>query len=161
MGKLQNEDFKTLAELTGAGGSSSQLLNDSKVYVTANGINKQLSQAITDGDIGGGLQVISGTQSITASGTISIGTSKTTQITMVVGSSGPQTASTTPFGSGGGWVDGTLVEVVGTDDTNTVSIVYNDAANGAVGNFSTLTLAKYERARFRYVNALDRWVYVG
>lgn len=53
-GKLQNEDHKTLAELTGAGGSASQLLNDTKIYVTATGINKQLSQAIIDGDIGGG-----------------------------------------------------------------------------------------------------------
>lgn len=54
MGKLQNEDHKTLAELTAAGGSASQLMNDTKVYVTAKAINKQLSQAITDGDIGGG-----------------------------------------------------------------------------------------------------------
>lgn len=53
-GKIQNEDLKSLAELTGAGGSPSQLPNDTKIYVTANGINKQLSQAITDGDIGGG-----------------------------------------------------------------------------------------------------------
>jgi hypothetical protein len=53
-GKLQNEDFKTEAELTGAGGSASQLLNDTKVYVTASGINKTLYDAIVDGDIGGG-----------------------------------------------------------------------------------------------------------
>jgi len=53
-GKIQNEDIKSLAELTGAGGSASQLPNDTKIYVTANGLNKQLSQAITDGDIGGG-----------------------------------------------------------------------------------------------------------
>lgn len=53
-GKLQNEDFKTLAELTGAGGTSAQLLNDTKIYITANGINQQLSSAITSGLIGGG-----------------------------------------------------------------------------------------------------------
>lgn len=53
-GRIQNEDVKTLAELTGAGGSASQLINDTKIYVTANALNKQLSQAITDGDIGGG-----------------------------------------------------------------------------------------------------------
>lgn len=53
-GKLQNEDFKSLSELTGAGGSASQLLNDTKIYLTANGLNKQLSAAITDGSIGGG-----------------------------------------------------------------------------------------------------------
>lgn len=53
-GKLQNEDHKSLSELTGAGGSAAQLLNDTKIYVTANSLNKQLSQAITDGDLSGG-----------------------------------------------------------------------------------------------------------
>lgn len=53
-GKIQNEDVKSLSELTGAGGVSSQLINDTKIYVSASSINKQLSQAIIDGDIGGG-----------------------------------------------------------------------------------------------------------
>ncbi len=55
MSKIQDSDVKTLAQLTGAGGSASQLINDTKIYVTADGLNKQLSQAITDGDIGGGV----------------------------------------------------------------------------------------------------------
>ena len=53
LGRLQNEDHKTLTELTTAGGSMSQLLNDTKIYITAKGLNKQLSTAITDGSIGG------------------------------------------------------------------------------------------------------------
>lgn len=53
-GKLQNEDFKTESELTSAGGSASQLLNDTKIWVTGNSINKTLDDAIVDGDIGGG-----------------------------------------------------------------------------------------------------------
>jgi hypothetical protein len=53
-GKLQNSDFKTPAQITSAGGTIAQLLNDSKIYVTANGINQQLSTAITSGLIGGG-----------------------------------------------------------------------------------------------------------
>lgn len=52
-GKIQNEDVKSLSDLTGAGGSAAQLINDSKIYVTANGLNEQLSAAITNGDIGG------------------------------------------------------------------------------------------------------------
>jgi hypothetical protein len=36
------------------GGQLSQLINDSKIYVTANGINQDLSSAITSGLIGGG-----------------------------------------------------------------------------------------------------------
>lgn len=53
-GRLQNEDFKTKAELIAAGGASSQLLNDTKVYVTGNGINDTLDQAILSGQLGGG-----------------------------------------------------------------------------------------------------------
>ena len=54
MSLLQNEDFKTEAQITGAGGSASQLLNDTKIWVTGNSINKTLDDAIIDGDIGGG-----------------------------------------------------------------------------------------------------------
>lgn len=52
-GRLQNQDFKSEAELIAAGASASSLLNDSKIYVTANSLNKTLDDAIIDGDIGG------------------------------------------------------------------------------------------------------------
>lgn len=48
-GRLQNEDVKDLATLTGAGGVMSQLINDTKIYAT--GQSKQLSTAISDGSI--------------------------------------------------------------------------------------------------------------
>jgi len=54
MGKIQNEDIKSAAELVSAGATAASLPNDDKVYVTANGVNKTLKQAILDGDIGGG-----------------------------------------------------------------------------------------------------------
>lgn len=47
--RIQNEDVKTLADITAGGGSASQLINDTKVYVT--GVGKQLSQSITDKDL--------------------------------------------------------------------------------------------------------------
>lgn len=53
-GKIQNEDVKSLTELQTAGGSTSQLINDTKIYVTANSINTQLSTAITNGTLGSG-----------------------------------------------------------------------------------------------------------
>ncbi len=49
-GKIQDADVKSSSEVT----AISRLINDTKIYVSANGINKQLSTAITDGDIGGG-----------------------------------------------------------------------------------------------------------
>lgn len=53
MSKIQNEDIKSSAQLIAAGGSASQLPNDTKIYITANSINKTLNQAIIDQDIGG------------------------------------------------------------------------------------------------------------
>lgn len=50
-GRLQNEDFKTLSELTGAGGASNQLLNDTKIYITNAALASQLSSLITSGDV--------------------------------------------------------------------------------------------------------------
>lgn len=53
-GKIQNEDVKSLADLISAGTDGSHLINDTKVWISANGINQQLSAAIAAGLIGGG-----------------------------------------------------------------------------------------------------------
>lgn len=50
MSKIQDSDVKNQTEA----GAASRLINDTKIYVTANSINKRLDVAITDGDIGGG-----------------------------------------------------------------------------------------------------------
>lgn len=51
--RLTNNNFKTEAEVIADGGLVSDLLNDTKIYVTANAINKTLDDAIIDGDLGG------------------------------------------------------------------------------------------------------------
>lgn len=48
-GKLQNSDFATAAQITGAGGTLDQLLNDTKVWSTV--LNEQISTALTNGDL--------------------------------------------------------------------------------------------------------------
>lgn len=58
-GKIQNEDVKSSAELAAAGGTDAQLPNDTKIYITALGLNKTLSAAITAGDIGGSSLTVS------------------------------------------------------------------------------------------------------
>lgn len=47
--RLQNEDFKTEADITGAGGNANQLLNDTKIYLSTK--LKRLDTALTDGTI--------------------------------------------------------------------------------------------------------------
>lgn len=54
MGKLQDADFSSSADLAGRGSTDAQLLNDTKIYVTANSLNKTLNAAITAGDLSGG-----------------------------------------------------------------------------------------------------------
>lgn len=111
------------------------------------------------GSGGGSVKVLT-TATVASSGTIATNTIDTFQVGLVSGSGGAVTVSTTPFGSSGGWQDGTVVELIGDHDDNTISIPYNDAAKGAVGNFTTIELAKYQTAKFRYINSIDRWVYV-
>lgn len=47
-GKIQNEDIKTQAELTGAGGAKSQLPNAAKVYLESFAENKTLKEALDE-----------------------------------------------------------------------------------------------------------------
>lgn len=54
VGKIQNEDVKSVTDLTNAGSDQSHLINDDKVYVKANSINSTLNAAIVAGTIGGG-----------------------------------------------------------------------------------------------------------
>lgn len=51
-GKIQNEDVKSLTELTGAGGTVAQLINTTKIYDVTNSM--QLSASIAGGLLGGG-----------------------------------------------------------------------------------------------------------
>lgn len=53
-GRIQKQDVKTSAELISAGATAADLINDTQIYVSANSINKTLSQAIIDNDLGGG-----------------------------------------------------------------------------------------------------------
>ena len=52
-GKIQGADVKTEAELIAAGASKAQMIKDSQIYVTANGINDKMSAAISNGLLGG------------------------------------------------------------------------------------------------------------
>lgn len=53
MSRIQNEDIKSASHLIADGGTAAQLPNDDKVYLTANGLNKTLKEAIENGDISG------------------------------------------------------------------------------------------------------------
>ncbi len=71
VGKIQNEDVKSLTDLQSAGGSTSQLINDTKIYDTTNA--QQLSQSIAGGVLGGG----SGGVNYLTNGSFELGTTQT------------------------------------------------------------------------------------
>lgn len=112
--------------------------------------------------IGGGGFVVSTTQSITGvNQTINSSTTDQRQMRPVQGNTAPVTLSLTPFGSTGGWRDGTEILLIGVSSTNSVTLTYNDAAKGLVGNFSTIELTNYRSIVCVYSSALDRWIVEG
>ena len=96
-------------------------------------------------------------QDIAASGTISLN-SIDNQVIPVAGAAGAQTASNTPFGATPPR-GGARVSLVGTHDTNTLTLTYNDVANGCLLNGSAV-LKKGFFLDLIYVSALSRYIEV-
>ena len=96
---------------------------------------------------------------VAGGGTITVSTTQQVQYFRVSGDGGAQSLSSTPFGTGGGWIDGTTIRLVGTSDTNTISLDHNDASNGAVLN-GDCTLNKYNMITLQWDSELARFIEV-
>ena len=94
---------------------------------------------------------------VSSGGTITVSTTQREQLFRVSGNGGAQSLSTTPFGTGGGWTDGTIVRLLGTHDTNTLSLDHNDSDNGAILN-GDCTLKKYNILTLMWDSSLSRWI---
>lgn len=94
--------------------------------------------------------------SLTGGGTVSISTTIGQQMYVVAGASGAVTLSNTPFGASPP-VGGAVIRLIGNSNTNTVSIVNNDAANGCIVN-GTPVLYKYDVIEFQYSSSLSRYI---
>ena len=95
------------------------------------------------------------TQSIGAGGTITLASSAN-QILKVQGDGAARTASNTPFGTTPP-SDGTMIRLHGQDNTNTLTITHNDAADGCILNGSA-TLGKDDHIELRYDSTADRYI---
>lgn len=98
--------------------------------------------------------------SLASSDDITISDDNRDQTFLVEGASGPVTLDTVPFNVGSGILDKTTVTLIGTDDEKPVSIPYNDASGGCIGNFETLTVYRGQAIVFNYYDDLSRWIYV-
>lgn len=99
-------------------------------------------------------------QSISSGGDINSVTDNGLQYRRVEGSGGAITVSVTPFGTTGGWTDGTIIRLIGQSDTNTVTLTNNDATNGAILN-GTATLGQYYVLELQWDSSASRWVEIG
>ncbi len=105
---------------------------------------------------GGSGNTITSSTALAASGTISISTSATVQTFLVAGNSAAVTLSTTPFGSSPP-PDGSLIYIIGNDDTKTVTFPVNDASNGCLMN-GNVEVSKGQMIGFMYSSTLTRYV---
>ncbi len=114
------------------------------------------------GSGGGGALTYTAEETISSGATITTTTVDQRQLRLVKGNtSGGNSSSATPFGVTGGWTDMTEIILVGTNDDTFLTIPYNDAAYGVIGNFSSVDLVKNKTAKFIWINALTRWLFDG
>lgn len=99
-------------------------------------------------------------EAIAGGGTVTVSNNVGFQYRRVSGSGGAISLSTTPLGNLASMTDGTVVRIVGTDDTNTVSLTYNDIQYGALLN-GDKELKKGEQVTLQYDAVLERLIEVG
>jgi hypothetical protein len=99
-----------------------------------------------------------GNEAISGSGTITLNTHGN-QFRHVVGNGGPQTTDTAPFGSGA-FEGGLIVRVIGTSDTDTVTIPHSDTVKGCILN-GTARLKRYYILELQYSSILSRFIEIG
>jgi hypothetical protein len=111
---------------------------------------------------GGGAMRVTAIQTLAAGNSINTSTTDQRQMRHVQGTGGQTAISTlNPFGSGGGWKDGTELLLVGNSSANSVLLTYSDTSKGIVGNFDTWELGLYQTAMLVYSASLDRWILRG
>lgn len=96
--------------------------------------------------------------SLSPSGTISIGTGNGDRLQswVVQGASSAVTLSTTPFGSSAPQ-DRTMIILIGSSNTNTVTIQNSDTAKGCILN-GNMEIASGDSIQLMYVSSIDRYV---
>jgi hypothetical protein len=156
---VKNDATGTAADRIVTGTGADLTLEDNATIWVAYDSNESRWMVVGGSGGGGGSFTTSNQQTLAGAGTITIDTAAGFQMITIAGNGAAVTLSSTPFGATPP-NDGGVIHLIGAHDTNTVSITANDAADGCVGNFSTVTLAKYEVAKFQYSATFDRYVLI-
>jgi len=113
------------------------------------------TSATAPAELGGSSDVYA-TESISNGGNISIDTAVGFQQRPVLGNGGAVTTANDVFGSVGGWLDGTQITLIGTDDTNTVTIPFSNTAYGCLVN-GNATLENGYTLTLQWNETIERW----
>ena len=97
------------------------------------------------------------TQTISDASPIVLSEQKGNQLIPVAGSGGPISLSSTPFISINSFFDGMIVKLIGTDDTNTVTMFYTDSVDGGIIN-GTAVLERFGSLTLVYSSEFSRWI---
>jgi len=95
-------------------------------------------------------------EQVTSGGSLTTSTTKGMQRRKVTSDGGAVVASSTPFGTGGGWVDGTQVRLRGDSDTNTLKIIHADTNYGIIMN-GDIILEKWTQLTVEWDEDELRW----
>lgn len=99
-------------------------------------------------------------QTVSASGTFLFDEVSMFQIKRIEGNGGAVTVASEPFGSSPNLPDGTIIYLIGQDDTNTVTIEHNDSTDGCLLNGDATLLKGYCLQLF-WDAGLERFIDVG
>ena len=124
-----------------------------KLYFKSNDLAYSLNSSGSEQSVGG--WTMTNSTSLTASGTISISLVDRMQTFRIASSSGHISLSSTPFGLNAP-IDGTCIRLIGTSDSNSVTITNNNAAKGCLLNGSC-TLYNGNVIELQYSSSADRY----
>lgn len=150
------------------GGSNASLTAVNGGVVWSNSTQMQISAAGTSGQYlrsaGAGapvfnnLQTVTNSTSLTAGGTITISATLDLQTVRVASTSGVVALSTTPFSTTNP-PNGARITLIGTSDSNAVTVATNDAADGLILN-GPATLYNNDILVLEYNSTSDRFIEV-
>lgn len=138
--KLQNSDFLSEAQIVGAGGTPSQLLNDTKIWSTV--LNQTLDDAISSGAIGGNPFPVYDWKFIVTSGN-----DLTTQFNVNLTNSATATTTTFDFYQTANRnisIPDASTTLMGDDTIDNVSNKYMDVALNNINNAVTSSFAGFD-----------------
>lgn len=151
---INNANAATDDIVTGTG-AAVLLANTSSIILYYDTTSARWRIAGGSGSGGGGYSVTA-VQTVTASGTITTD-QNVRQLRYVKGSTGGNSTSNTPFGTGG-WTDGTEIVTYGESDSDYLEIPFADINYGVMGNVVSLQLTNNKGMRYIWKNSALRWL---